>query len=170
MEQPQENRNHEREESQYDRYVNRFREALEASQTKGREAIEASMAVAHDHLVALGEISAEQGKQFREYLKRDLAQTSKDMGQLGEEAKERFHPARLGAGALAASAAAFRLLGEGLLNLSDRATDALVYHAGEITSAGTLTCLKCNAQVQLKKTTLIEACPQCGGTIFKKGY
>lgn len=170
MEKSQEKQANERAESQYDRYVNLFREALETSQAKGREAMEASMAAAHENLVALGEISAEQGKQFREYLKRDLAQTSKDMEHLGEEAKERFHPARLGAGALAATAAAFKLFGEGLLNLSDRANDALVYNAGEITSAGTLTCLKCNAQTQLKKTTLIEACPQCGGTIYKKGY
>ncbi|MGE0556830.1 MAG: hypothetical protein AB7E73_01555 [Burkholderiales bacterium] len=170
MEKTQGKQANERAESQYDRYVNRFREAMEASQAKGREALEASMTIAHDNLVALGEISAEQGKQFREYLKRDMAQTSKDMEQLGEEAKERFHPARLGAGALAATAAAFRLFGKGLLNLSDRANDALVYSAGEITSAGTLTCLKCNAQTQLKKTTLIEACLQCGGTIYKKGY
>ena len=157
-------------ESQYDRYVNRFREALETSQTKGREALEASMTAAHENLVALGEITAEQGKVFREYLKRDLAQTSKDMGQLSEEARDRLHPARLGAGALAATATAFRLFGQSLLSLSDKADEALVYNTGEITSAGTLTCLKCNTQVTLKKTSVIAACPQCAGTIFKKGY
>lgn len=170
MENPQEKQAQEQVESQYDRYVTRFHEVLETSQAKGREALESSMAVARENLVALGEISAEQGKVFGEYLKRDLAQTSKDMEHLGEEAKERFHPSRLGAGALAASAAAFRLLGRGLLTLSDKADEALVYHAGEITSAGTLTCLKCNAQTLLKKTSVIVPCTACAGTIFKKGY
>lgn len=170
MENTEKKQAHERIESQYDRYVNRFREALETSQAKGREALDASIAVAHENLVALGEISAEQGKLFAEYLKRDLAQTSKDMEHLGKEARERLHPSRLGAGALAATAATFRLMGQSLLHLSGKADEALIYNAGEITSAGTLTCLKCSTQTQLKKTSVIEACPQCAGTIFKKGY
>ncbi len=170
MENSQEKQAREQAASQYDRYVTRFHELLEASQAKGREALDASMATARENLVAMGEISAEQGKVFSEYLKRDLAQTSKDMEQLGEEARERFHPARLGAGALAASAAAFRLMGQGLLSLSEKADDALVFNAGEITSAGTLTCLKCDARTLLKKTTQIEPCHACGGKIFKKGY
>ena len=170
MQKNQDKQSHEREESQYDRYVSRFQEALEASRAKGREALDSSMAIAHENLVAMGEISAEQGQLFAEYLKRDLAQTSKDMEHLGEEAREHLHPSRLGAGALAATAAAFRLVGRGLLSLSDKADEALVYNAGEITSAGTLTCLKCGAQTLLKKTCVIEACPACAGTIFKKGY
>lgn len=170
MEKTQEKQAQEHIESQYDRFVTRFREALETSQTKGREALDSSMATARESLIAVGDISAEQGKLFGEYLKRDLAQTSKDMEQLGEEAKERFHPSRLGAGALAASAAAFRLFGQSLLNLSDKADEALVYHAGEITSAGTLSCLKCNAHTLLRKTSVIEPCSACSGTIFKKGY
>ncbi|RPJ46626.1 MAG: hypothetical protein EHM16_08780 [Betaproteobacteria bacterium] len=170
MENAQEKQTREQAESQYDRFVTRFREALEASQAKGREALDASMATARENMVALGEISTEQGKLFGEYLKRDLAQTAKDMEHLGEEAKERFHPSRVGAGALAATAAAFRLFGQSLLALSAKADEALVYNAGEITSAGTLTCLKCGAQMQLKKTSVITACTACQGTIFKKGY
>lgn len=170
MEKNQENQAREQIESQYDRFVSQFRELLETSQAKGREALESSMAAARENMIAVGEISAEQGKLFSAYLKRDLAQTSKDMEHLGIEARERFHPARLGAGALAATAAAFRLLGQSLLTLSDKADEALVYHAGEITSAGTLTCLKCNAETLLKKTTVIAPCSACAGTIFKKSY
>lgn len=92
------------------------------------------------------------------------------MQQLGQEAWERLHPTRLGAGALAATAVAFRLIGHGLLNLSDKTNESLTYHAGEITSAGTLTCLKCGAKAHLKKTSLIEACRECSGTMYKKGY
>lgn len=170
MENTQDKQGRAKVESQYDRYVNRFQEALENSQAKGREALESSMATAHENLVAMGEISAEQGKQFAEYLKRDLAQTSKDMTHLGEEARERFHPARLGAGALAASAAAFKLMGESLLNWSHKADASLTYNAGEITSAGTITCLKCGNETLLRKTTQIEPCPSCDGRTFKKSY
>jgi len=170
MENTQEKQTNEQVEGKYDRYVARFREVLESGQTKGREALESAMATARENLIAVGEISAEQGKLFGEYLKRDLAQTSKDMEQLGEEARERLHPSRLGSGALAATAEAFRLIGNSLQNLSDKTNELLTYHAGEITSAGTLTCLKCGFKAHLQKTSLIEACPACSGTIYKKGY
>jgi isocitrate dehydrogenase len=170
MEKTKENQTREQLEAKYDQYAARFRELLESGQTKGREAMEAAMATARDNLVFLGEISNEQGKLFGDYLKRDLAQTSKDMAELGEEARERLHPSRLSAGALAVTAKAFRMLGHSMLNLSDKTNESITYHAGEITSAGTLTCLKCGDKVQLKKTSLIEACTACSGTIYKKGY
>ena len=157
-------------EAQYDKYVARFHELLAASQEKSREAMHAAMNKAHENLVALEEISAEQGKLFAGYLKRDLAQTSKDMEHLGEEAREHLHPARLGAGALAATAEALRLVGTSLIDLSDRTNEALVYNAGQITSAGTLTCLKCGAKQELKKTSVIDPCPACSGTVYKKSY
>lgn len=157
-------------EAQYDKYVARFHELLVASQDKGREAMHAAMTTARENLVALEEISAEQGKLFAAYLKNDLAQTSKDMTHLGEEAREHLHPARLGAGALAATAEALRLVGHTLIDLSNKANEALVYNAGEITSAGTLTCLKCGAKKELKKTSVIDPCPACSGTLYQKGY
>lgn len=170
MENSQEKPHREKLEAQYDKYVQRFQELLATSQDKGREAMDAAIASSRENLVALGEISAEQGKLFGEYLKRDLAQTSEDMQQLGEEARDRLHPARLGAGALAATTEALRLFGHALLNLSDKTNEALIFNAGDITSAGTLTCLKCSAKKTLKKTTLIEPCPACSGTIFHKSY
>ncbi len=157
-------------EAQYDKYVARFHELLAASQDKGREAMTAAMTTARENLVALEEISAEQGKLFASYLKNDLAQTSKDMAHLGEDAREYLHPARLGAGALAATAEALRLVGHTLIDLSRKADEALVYNAGAVTSAGTLTCLKCGAKKELKKTSVIDPCPVCSGTLYQKGY
>jgi len=170
MENPDSKQTRDQAESNYERYVAQFHELVEKSQVKGREALEASMEAAQKNMVALGELSAEQGRQFREYLKRDLAQTARDIDHLGEEAKEKLHPSRVGAGALAATSAVLRMFGKGLLNMSYKADEALVYNAGEITSAGTLTCLKCGGQTQLKSTAMIVACPSCAGTIFKKGY
>ena len=89
-------------EKQYDKYAAQFQELLASSQTKGREAMDAAIAASRENMVALGEITTEQGKLFGEYLKRDLAQTSKDMQHLGDEAREHLHPSRIGAGALSA--------------------------------------------------------------------
>lgn len=170
MEKTEEKQTRQQLEALYDKYAARFQEVLATSQSKGREAMDSAMATARENLTALGEMSVEQGKIFGEYLKRDLAQTSKDMQHLGDEARDRLHPARLGAGALATTAEALKLLGTSLLNLSDKTNAALLYNAGEITSAGTLTCLKCGAKKQLKQTSLIEACTECSGAMFHKSY
>jgi hypothetical protein len=93
-----------------------------------------------------------------------------DMQQLGEEAKERLNPARLGAGALASMAAAMEATSHALQALSDKARESLTYKTGEMTSAGTLTCKTCGAKVHLKATGHVPPCPKCSGTTFSKGY
>lgn len=40
------------------------------------------------------------------------------------------------------------------------------YLRGEVTCAGTLVCLNCDAPLRLKQTTTIPACPNCGGEHF----
>jgi len=170
MEKHEEKQTADKIETQYDKYVSQFQDLLASSQKKGREGMEAAIAAARENLTALGEINTEQGKLFSEYLKRDLAQTSKDMQHLGTEAQDRLNPSRIGAGALAATTEALRLFGHTLINLSDKTSEAITYNVGEVTSAGTLICLKCRARTRLKKTTHIEPCLECSGTIFHKTY
>ena len=121
-------------------------------------------------LTVLGEFSAEHGEKLKEYLARDLDQTISTAQRLGEEAKERFHPARMGAGALASLAAVLEFTGNALHALSDKAKGSLAYKTGEMTSAGTLTCQACGQKVHLKGTGHVPPCPKCNGTLFNKGY
>jgi hypothetical protein len=46
------------------------------------------------------------------------------------------------------------------------AHDEQTYLRGEVTCAGTLLCLQCDALLRLKQTTTIPACPACGGEHF----
>lgn len=166
--------NHEQDKSQlaeqYDKLASKFNEIYLAGRERGREAMEVALDKAQEQLTALGEFSAEQGKEFRQYLARDLEQTVADAQKLGEEAKERLHPARLGAGALASLAAMLELTSQALHALGDRTRASLSYRTGEITTAGTLTCQACGQQVQLKRTGHVPPCPKCSGTAFTKGY
>lgn len=154
----------------YDRFVERSHEIFNAGQEKGHEAWEKAMELARQQMAAAGEFSAEQGEVFKRYLRRDLAQTMDDMQKLGKEAKERLHPARLGAGALSSLAKMLHAAGVALTALSEKAEDALVYKSGEITMAGTLTCSVCGHEIHLKKTSVVPACPKCQGTQFRKSY
>lgn len=154
----------------YDRFVEKSREIFNAGQEKGQEAWEKAMEVAHQQMAAAGEFSTEQGEVFKHYLRRDLAQTIVDIQHLGEEAKEKLHPARLGAGALSSLAKLLHAAGGMLTALSEKAEGALVYKSGEITMAGTLTCSACGHEIHLQNTSVVPACPKCRGTQFRKSY
>lgn len=157
-------------EAQYDKLASKFNELYLAGRERGREAMTVALDKAHEQMVALGEFSAEQGQEMKNFLARDLEQTTADMQHLGEEAKVHLNPARLGAGALASVAAAMEATSQALHSLSDKARQSLTYKTGEMTSAGTLTCKACGAKVHLKATGHVPPCPKCSGTVFTKGY
>lgn len=155
---------------QYDKLASKFSELYLAGKERGRESMTVALAKAHEQLTALGEFSAEQGEELKQYLSRDLDQTLADAQQLGEEAKERLHPARVGAGALASLASALEATSNALRSLSTKAKESLTYKTGEMTSAGTLTCQACGQKLHLKETGHVPPCPKCSGTLFNKGY
>lgn len=155
---------------QYDKLASKFNELYLAGKERGRESMAVALEKAHEQMTALGEFSAEQGEVLKQYLARDLDQTISDAQHLGEEAKERLHPARLGAGALSSLATVLELTSNALHSLSDKAKEKLTYKTGEVTSAGTLTCQACGQKVHLKETGHVPPCPKCNGTLFNKGY
>lgn len=155
---------------QYDRLASKFNELYLAGKERGRESMTAALEKAREQLTALGEVSAERGEELKQYLARDLDQTMADAQKLGEEAKERLNPSRLGAGALASLATVLAATGNALQSLSQKARGSLVYKTGEMTSAGTLTCQDCGQKIHLKETGHVPPCPKCNGTQFSKGY
>jgi isocitrate dehydrogenase len=155
---------------QYDKLASKFNEIYLSSKERGREAMSEALDKAQDQLTALGTFSAERGATLKTSLARDLDLTISAAHHLGEEAKDRLHPSRLGAGALASIAAVLELGSHALRTLSDEAQKTITYKTGEITSAGTLTCQSCGQKVHLKHTGHVPPCPKCSGTLFQKGY
>lgn len=154
----------------YDRFVEKTNVLFEKGQEKGEEAWEKAMDVARHQMEVAGEFSAEQGEIFKQYLRRDLEHTMSDMQKLGVSAKEHLNPARLGAGALSTLSRLLHATGGALLTLSEKTEEALLYRAGEVTMAGTLTCTSCDHSMQFKTTTVVPACPNCENATFRKGY
>lgn len=154
----------------YDRFAELSHDAFTAGQEKGREAWEKAMESARRKMTEAGEFTSEQGEAFKRYLRRDMEQTGEHMRQLGKEAKESLNPSRVGAGALSSLTKLLHVAGNALTELSSKTESALEYESGEITSAGTLTCLSCGHQIPLKKTSVVPECPSCKGKRFRKGY
>jgi isocitrate dehydrogenase len=154
----------------YDRYAQRASELFHAGQDKSREAMEKAMDAARQQLSAASEFSAEQGVIFKEYMRRDLAQTERDMRAVSQGTKEHLHPARLGAGAVSSLARMLETAGSAMQSWSRQAEDTLHFGTGDITTAGTLTCVACGQTLQLKRTSRVPPCPLCSETQFRKGY
>jgi isocitrate dehydrogenase len=157
-------------EALYDRFVEKTNELFEKGQEKSEGAWEKSMEIAREQMVVAGEFTTEQGAVFKQYLRRDLKHTRTDMQKLGVSAKEHLNPARLGAGALSTLSRLLYATGGALLNLSEKTEGVLLYKTGEVTMAGTLTCISCDHVMQFKQTTVVPDCPYCENTSFRKGY
>ncbi|SEQ06276.1 Zinc-ribbon containing domain-containing protein [Solimonas aquatica] len=155
---------------QYDALAHQFNQLYQQGRERGHAAMQAALEQAREQLTALGEFGAEQGQELKRYLARDLEQTIRETEQLGDKAKEWLNPARLGAGALASLASALSASGDALSSLGKKTREALSYHTGETTSAGTLTCKSCGQTVQLKATGHVPPCPKCHASNFSKGY
>jgi len=155
---------------QYDKLAHRFYELYREGKTHGRDAMHEALEKARKQLTDLGEFSTEHGKALTQYLARDLDRVVAEAQRLGTEAKERLHPSRMGAGAMAALASALQWSGNALSSMGNKADQSLVYKTGEITSGGTLTCQACGQEMHFKETGHIPPCPKCQGTLFHKGY
>jgi len=154
----------------YEKFAEKSKVLFDLGQEKSHEAWEKAMALAHKQMSAAGEFSAEQGEAFKHYLRRDLDQTMADMHHLTENAKEGLNPGRLGAGALSSLAKILHAASGMLSKLSEKAEKALEYKTGEVTMAGTLTCMSCGHSIELKKTSVVPSCPSCHGKKFRKSY
>lgn len=155
---------------QYDLLAHKFNELYLAGKERGRDSMSAALEKAHKQLTEVKAFSEEQGQELKRYLARDLDQTILYAQKFGDQAKERLNPSRLGAGAMSSLAAVLELTGDKLRSLSDKTKKTITYKTGEMTSAGTLTCQKCEQKLHLMHTGHIPPCPKCRGTVFTKSY
>jgi rubrerythrin len=154
----------------YDLLAKKFHQAYLDGKGRGTEAVTDALEKAHQQMLDAEEFTVEQGRELKKYLIRDLDQTIADFDYLGDEAKDKLNPSRLGAGVLASLAAVLEAAESALHSLTEKAKDKLSYKSGEITSAGTLTCQACGQEVHLKATGHVPPCPKCKASQFKKGY
>jgi|GEM_PF-99761 len=155
---------------QYDLLAARFKELFESGAERSSEFAREALERARVQLTAAGKFSESQGQRLKEFMERDLGFTADAFRNLGDEARRRFDPSRLSAGALASLTSLLNSAGSALSAIAHRAGKALDYRSGEVTSAGTLTCVACGHEMHFKKTGRIPPCPKCHATEFRKSY
>ncbi len=152
---------------QYDQLAARFKELFEAGAEKSSEFAQAALEKARQQLTAAGAFSEEKGQKLKGFMERDFTQPA---GSMRDEARERLNPARLGAGALASISSLLHAARSALSDVAGRAEKGLLCRSGEVTSAGTLTCISCGHDIHMKRTGRIPPCSKCHATEFKKSY
>ncbi len=152
---------------QYDKLAARFRELFESGAEKSAEFAAVAMEKARQQLTAAGAFSEEQGKNLKTFMERDFAQMAQTMR---EEAREKLNPSRVSAGAMSSLSSLLNLAGSALSSVAEKTQQAISCRSGEITSAGTLTCVACEHELHFKKTGRVPPCPKCHATEFRKSY
>ncbi len=152
---------------QYDALAARAKEIFESGAEKTSEFMQSAIETARQQLTAAGTFTEEQGQKLKTFLENDAIRLAELMR---DEAKARLNPTRIGVGALASLTALMKAAGSTISELAEKAGEPLNCRSGEITSAGTLTCKNCGAEMHFKKTGRIPPCPSCQHTEFTKSY
>ena len=106
-------------------------------------------------------------EKLKEFLERDFSHMA---DAVRDEAKVKLNPSRLSTGALASISSLLEAAGSALTGAAEKAKQSLSCRSGEITAAGTLTCVACKHEMHFKKTGRIPPCPKCHKTEFEKSY
>ncbi len=158
-----ENKNEHEEIGLYEKLASRTADLLE----EGKKTFDEALKKAKEELASAGDFSREQADRLGDYVRRDLKENA---AKAAEAVKKAIEPQRLAAGAQSAFSRILTGAATTLTELAERSEKSLEYKTGEITSAGTLTCKDCEAEMHMTKTARIPPCPKCHKTVFRKSY
>jgi len=153
----------EREVGLYEKLTARTSEILE----DGRKTLDEALKKAKDEMTRAGDFSKEQVDRVGEFVRRDIIENA---GKAVEAVKNAVDPHRLSAGIQDFIARILTSTADTISGLAQKTEENLEHKTGEPTSAGTLTCKECGAQMHLKHASRIPPCPKCHKTVFRKTY
>jgi len=154
---------HESEVGLYEKLTARTSEILE----DGRKTLDEALKKAKDEMTRAGDFSKEQVDRVGEFVRRDIIENA---GKAVEAVKNAVDPQRLSAGIQDFIARILTSTADAISGLAQKTEENLEHKTGEPTSAGTLTCKECGAQMHLKHASRIPPCPKCHKTVFRKTY
>lgn len=154
----------------YETMLERVNDLIETTEKKTMPVIREALADAKEKAVELGELTREEAEKVSGYLERDMHDAAHFISETGQEFRDWFkfdwqlvegRLFDLFAGVADQTSLALR-------EWADRANAASLYHTGEITGPGTLTCVNCGKEIHFKKTGHIPPCAKCKGTSFQR--
>ena len=147
----------------YEKLAARTAELLE----EGKKSLDEALKKAKEEFAKAGDFHSEQLEKMASYVRRDVLENA---GKARDAVKKAVDPQRVAAGAQSIFARILTSAADALSDLADKTEKTLEFKTGEVTSAGTLTCKGCGAEIHLKGTGRIPPCPKCHKTLFRKSY
>lgn len=154
----------------YETMLERMHDMLDAAERRTVPLLREAMTEAREKAVELGELTREEAEKVSRYLERDVHDAGDFLAETGEELREWFRFDRelinerlfeMFASVADQTSLAFR-------ELAERARQASLYHAEEVTGPGTLVCTQCGAEVHFRHVSRIPPCPDCHGKEFSR--
>jgi rubrerythrin len=147
--------------------IKRILDGAEGAAPTLHEAVEQ----ARHRAVEFGELTREESERVAAHVRRDLQHAGHHLAEARDDLAAWFYMDR-------------RLIEQELLDWFTRAADQTrlelqrfttpppeppTYETGELTGPGRLTCLSCGETLERADAGVIPACPNCGGTQFRRG-
>jgi len=152
----------------YERYTEKTREFFNESREATVKALDEALDKAKDSLEKTGELTQEEGQQFKAYLQRDLEQTGNDFNRWSDWVKTHSSPNRVQSGFMELTAKIADSGSDFLHRLSEWANHTGVYHTGEIAVPGAFKCRDCEAEIHFKASGRLPPCPKCHKTEVRR--
>jgi ElaB/YqjD/DUF883 family membrane-anchored ribosome-binding protein len=157
----------------YDEMLKRTREGIEHAQQQAEEAtpkLRHMLEQVRESMVELGELTREEAAKIADYVERDVEDAAHWLVDTGEDLREwwRFDLELIEQRMLDAFTSVADQTSLQLKQWAERARQASLYQAGQITGPGTLVCDKCGAETHFTRTGRIPACAECGNLTFRR--
>jgi NADH pyrophosphatase NudC (nudix superfamily) len=153
----------------YEQMLERTKEALDQAQ-EATPKLRQMLDQVRENMVELGELTREEALKISDYVERDIEDAAHWLVDTGEELKEwwRFDLQLIEQRWLEAFTSVADQTSLQLSQWAERARQATLYQAGQITGPGTLVCDKCGAETHFTRSGRIPACSECGNLTFRR--
>ncbi|MDI9244499.1 zinc ribbon-containing protein [Marinobacter sp. CHS3-4] len=152
----------------YERYTEKTKEFFNESKDATVKALDEALDKARESLEKTGELTQEEGRQFKAYLQRDLEQTGNDFDRWSDWVKAHSSPNRVQSGFMDLTGKLAQSGSDFLARLSEWANHTGVYHTGEMAVPGAFKCRSCDEEIHFKSAGKLPPCPRCRKTEFRR--
>ena len=154
----------------YEKMYERAAEGFHQAEEKTIPFLHKLIDEAREKAVELKEVSAEDAEKLADWLKRDMSDAYSYLAETGHELKDwlGFETTLVESGIVDFLLKAADTTTVKLLELKENARKASMYHTGEITGPGTLTCDECGEKLHFYKAGRVPPCPKCHATSFHR--
>lgn len=152
----------------YEKFAAKTKEFWNESKDKSSQALEDAMEKAKSAQEKSGEITRQQGAQFKRFLQRDVEQTAHDLKQAGQKASESLRPTALQS-SVSMLVSSISDQASGLIDkLSTMAEKEVTLKTGEVTGPAKMICTQCEQSLHFESSGHVPPCPNCHSTEFKR--